>query len=103
MRQVSSPKDQQQYWIREEPWKYVPGDAFVEAYSRHRTGQNIQAHLAQPFDQAKHKPESLITTKFALNGKQRCLPCNESIAVLLEQQGHACQHLTPGGAGRGGD
>ena len=69
LRQVTSPKDQQQYWAREEAWSFVPGDMFVEAFSRHQSGQAMAAQLSQPLDQSRHKPDSLITTRYALSGK----------------------------------
>ena len=53
----------------------MPGDIFVEAFSRHKTGQAMAAHLSQPFDPSKHRPESLVTTRFALTGTACSYTC----------------------------
>lgn len=49
--QVTSRKDQQQYWARpEEPYRFVPVREFTEAFQSFHVGDKLRKELSIPFD-----------------------------------------------------
>ncbi|RVW28972.1 Pleiotropic drug resistance protein 1 [Vitis vinifera] len=55
--QVTSRKDQAQYWARkEEPYSFVTVKEFSEAFQSFHIGRKVADELASPFDKAKSHP-----------------------------------------------
>jgi len=69
--QVTSRKDQQQYWVRhDEPYRFVPVREFAESFHSFHVGQSIGNELAIPFDKTKSHPASLTTSKYGVSTKE---------------------------------
>ena len=66
--QVTSAKDQSQYWGGRGPWRFVPGDAFVEAFAASGTGRATQERLAQPLGKDVGGPDALQHKRYAVTG-----------------------------------
>jgi hypothetical protein len=69
--QVTSKKDQKQYWARrDEPYRFVPVKEFATAFKSFHTGRAIANELAVPFDKSKSHPAALTTTRYGVSGKE---------------------------------
>ncbi|KAJ3670858.1 hypothetical protein LUZ60_008284 [Juncus effusus] len=66
LQEVTSRKDQQQYWIHDEPYRYVPVKKFAEAFNSFHVGRKIVNELATPFDRANNHPAALTTSKYGV-------------------------------------
>ncbi|GAQ78767.1 pleiotropic drug resistance protein [Klebsormidium nitens] len=67
LQEVTSQKDQQQYWSRDGPYRYVPVSVFAEAFKQSKHGEAIAQELSVPFDAAKDHPMALVKEKYALS------------------------------------
>eukprot|EP00850_Spirogloea_muscicola_P010335 SM000060S19667 [mRNA] locus=s60:404941:415471:- [translate_table: standard] len=68
LQEVTSRKDQQQYWkpAGGAPYRYVSPQGFSEHFATYPLGQAIAKELATAFDTASAHPDALVTTKYAL-------------------------------------
>lgn len=81
--QVTSRKDQQQYWARhEDPYRYVPVREFAESFQSFHVGQAMTNELSIPFDKTKSHPAALTTTKYGVSNKE-LLKANIDRELLL--------------------
>ncbi|KAL6645161.1 hypothetical protein ACP70R_016769 [Stipagrostis hirtigluma subsp. patula] len=83
LQEVTSRKDQHQYWYRaEETYKFVPVKDFVAAFKSFHTGRTIENELAIPFDKSKSHPAALVTTRYGVSAKE-LLKANIDREILL--------------------
>nr|CAD1823988.1 unnamed protein product [Ananas comosus var. bracteatus] len=83
LQEVTSRKDQQQYWARhDETYRYVPVTKFAEAFCFFHVGRNILNELAVPFDKGKSHPAALTTSKYGVSRKE-LLRANIDREILL--------------------
>ncbi|KAJ1284251.1 hypothetical protein BS78_03G190900 [Paspalum vaginatum] len=83
LQEVTSKKDQKQYWARrEEPYRFVAVKEFATAFKSFHTGRAIENELAVPFDKSKSHPAALTTTKYGVSGKE-LLKANIDREILL--------------------
>uniref|UniRef100_A0A1S3WXZ0 ABC transporter G family member 31-like n=1 Tax=Nicotiana tabacum TaxID=4097 RepID=A0A1S3WXZ0_TOBAC len=67
LQEVTSRKDQAQYWAdNSRPYEYIPVPAIAEAFRNSRYGQDLKSSLSIPYDRSKGHPSALSTTKFAV-------------------------------------
>ncbi|XP_055832839.1 ABC transporter G family member 31-like isoform X1 [Solanum dulcamara] len=67
LQEVTSRKDQAQYWAdNSRPYEYIPVHTIAEAFRKSRYGQDIKSFLSTPYDRSKGHPSALSTTKFAV-------------------------------------
>ncbi|KAJ4749521.1 ABC transporter G family member 36 [Rhynchospora pubera] len=68
LQEVTSRKDQQQYWKRsDEPYQYVPVKKFADAFKSFHVGRAMADELAVPFDKSKSHPAALTTSKYGVS------------------------------------
>ncbi|XP_078168191.1 ABC transporter G family member 36-like isoform X7 [Carex rostrata] len=71
LQEVTSRKDQQQYWTRsDESYRYVPVKKFAEAFKSFHIGRAMVDELAVPFDKSKSHPAALTTSKYGVSTKE---------------------------------
>ncbi|KAK7335964.1 hypothetical protein VNO80_28128 [Phaseolus coccineus] len=81
--QVTSRKDQQQYWIHEdEPYSFVTVNEFAKAFQCFHVGRELRDELAIQFDKTQNHPAALTTKKYGVNMKE-LLKANFSREYLL--------------------
>ena len=81
--QVTSKKDQEQYWLhREKPHRFVTVSQFAKTFQSFHVGRKIGDELAIPFDKSKNHPAALTTKKYGVN-KKELLKANFSREYLL--------------------
>ncbi|KAJ1438250.1 P-loop containing nucleoside triphosphate hydrolase [Sesbania bispinosa] len=86
LQEVTSRKDQWQYWTRkEEPYSFVTVKDFVEAFQLFHIGQKLGDELANPFDKSKCHPNALTTKKYGVNMKELLRTCASREFLLMKR------------------
>ncbi|KAF0898593.1 hypothetical protein E2562_008178 [Oryza meyeriana var. granulata] len=71
LQEVTSKKDQGQYWCRRDrPYRFVPVKQFADAFRSFHVGRSIQNELSEPFDRTRSHPAALATSKFGVSRKE---------------------------------
>ena len=84
--QVTSFKDQEQYWtVSDQPYRYVPVQAFSDAFKEWGTAKAMRADLSVPYDRTKSHPSALVRDKYALNAKQIFMACMSREWILMKR------------------
>lgn len=66
--QVTSRKDQQQYWKRkDEPYQFITAQEFSKAFKSFHVGTRIADELRTPFDKSKSHPAALTTKHYGVS------------------------------------
>lgn len=65
LQEVTSKKDQQQYWSNPYlPYRHVPVGKFAEAFRSFHIGKNLSEELNLPFDRRYNHPAALSTSRY---------------------------------------
>lgn len=64
--QVTSKKDQEQYWFLDKHYQYVPVAKFVEAFSSFWLGNALSREMTIPFDKCYNHPAALSTSNYGV-------------------------------------
>ncbi|KAM0019487.1 putative ABC transporter, AAA+ ATPase domain, ABC-2 type transporter, ABC-transporter [Helianthus debilis subsp. tardiflorus] len=68
LQEVTSRKDQEQYWFRkEEPYRFISVPEFTQLFARSQLGQNLYNNLASPYDVTKVHPAALVDQKYGIS------------------------------------
>ncbi|CAO2203983.1 unnamed protein product [Urochloa humidicola] len=68
LQEVTSIKDQGQYWYRQDrPHRFVPVKKFADAFRTFHVGRSTQNELLEPFDRTRSHPAALATSKYGVN------------------------------------
>ncbi|KAF5183388.1 pleiotropic drug resistance protein 2-like [Thalictrum thalictroides] len=68
LQEVTSKKDQEQYWFDKSlPYKYVSVDEFVQSYKSFHIGQKLLMDQRVPYDKSKAHPAALVTEKYGIS------------------------------------
>nr|XP_043609157.1 ABC transporter G family member 32-like isoform X2 [Erigeron canadensis] len=82
LQEVTSVKDQEQYWALDERYEYVSVEKFVEAFQSNFLGSSLSRELAIPFDRRHNHPAALSTSTYGVK-KMRLLKNSFSWQMLL--------------------
>ncbi|XP_044485865.1 pleiotropic drug resistance protein 1-like [Mangifera indica] len=83
LQEVTSKKDQQQYWARgDEPYRFITVKEFADAFQSFHVGRKIGDELGVPFDKRKSHPAALTTEKYGVS-KKELWKANVSRELLL--------------------
>ena len=84
--QVTSKKDQKQYWARkDQPYNFVTVDEFVEAFQSFRAGQKVKDELSVPFEKSKSHPAALATKPYGVGIKELLKACFSREYLLMKR------------------
>ncbi|XP_008677971.1 ABC transporter G family member 39 isoform X2 [Zea mays] len=76
LQEVTSRKDQYQYWCtRDEPYRYISVNDFVDSFKAFHVGHALQSELELPFDRTKNHPAALTTSKFGISKMELLKAC----------------------------
>ncbi|KAM0823891.1 hypothetical protein ACQ4PT_070564 [Festuca glaucescens] len=71
LQEVTSKKDQQQYWYREqEQYRHVSVPEFAERFKSFHVGQQMLKEMQIPFEKSKTHPAALTTKKYGISSKE---------------------------------
>lgn len=84
--QVTSKKDQQQYWVdRDKPYRYITVREFAEAFKSFHVGCRLMAELETPFDKEKSHPAALTTKEYGVSSKELLKACASREILLMKR------------------
>ncbi len=83
---MTSRKDQQQYWYnRSVPYRYVSVKAFAEGFAKFYVGEKLDQELGVPFEKGKSHPAALVTQKYALSNWELFQACFMREKLLMKR------------------
>ncbi|KAL0354739.1 UNVERIFIED_CONTAM: Pleiotropic drug resistance protein 1 [Sesamum radiatum] len=85
LQEVTSKKDQQQYWTRDEPYRFVTVSEFAEAFQSFHVGRRLNDDLASPFDKSKSHPAALTTRNYGAGTEQLLKACCSRELLLMKR------------------
>ncbi|KAB2636440.1 pleiotropic drug resistance protein 1-like [Pyrus ussuriensis x Pyrus communis] len=86
LQEVTSRKDQEQYWAsRDEPYRFITVEEFVEAFQSFHVGRKLTDELATPFDKAKSHPAALTTKKYGVSRTELLKACFAREFLLMKR------------------
>lgn len=84
--QVTSKKDQWQYWSSiEEPYRFVTVSEFVKAFQSFHVGQSLRDNLAYAFDKSNSHPAALTRRKYGVGMKEFVKACISRELLLMKR------------------
>ncbi|CAM8982719.1 unnamed protein product [Rhodiola kirilowii] len=86
LQEVTSMKDQKQYWVRRDvPYSYITVRGFAEAFRSFHIGCKLGDELSIPFDKAKSHPAALTTKKYGVSKKELLKACIAREYLLMKR------------------
>ncbi|KFK23406.1 hypothetical protein AALP_AAs61696U000200 [Arabis alpina] len=86
LQEVTSKKDQAQYWADpSKPYQFIPVSDIAAAFRNSKYGQAADSELATPFDKSSADPSALCRTKFAISGWENLKACFEREILLINR------------------
>eukprot|EP00898_Chlorokybus_atmophyticus_P000914 jgi/Chlat1/1823/Chrsp138S00766 len=95
LQEVTSRKDQQQYWCKtNKPWHYISVPEMSAYFYEKPMGKQILQELEEPIPPNKFRPDALVRTQFALNGLQMFKACLNRELILMKRNKFIYQFRT---------
>ncbi|KAF3450815.1 hypothetical protein FNV43_RR06904 [Rhamnella rubrinervis] len=86
LQEVTSKKDQEQYWFRKEkPYNFVTVKEFADAFQSFHVGRKLGDELATPFDKSKSHPAALTTKRYGLKKGDLLKACLSREYLLMKR------------------
>ncbi|WRX12870.1 ABC transporter-like [Theobroma cacao] len=86
LQEVTSRKDQQQYWCRKnEPYQYISVPEFVEHFNSFHIGQKLDDELRIPYDKSKAHPAALVKEKYGISNWELFKACFAREWLLMKR------------------
>ncbi|XWS26922.1 hypothetical protein CRYUN_Cryun26dG0071800 [Craigia yunnanensis] len=86
LQEVTSRKDQRQYWFHEElPYRFISVNEFAETFKSFHIGLAIGRQLANPFDRSKSHPAALTKTRYGASKKELMKACLSREFILMKR------------------
>ncbi|VFQ92295.1 unnamed protein product [Cuscuta campestris] len=90
LQEVTSKKDQQQYWVRRgETYRFVKAKEFAEAYQSFHVGKTMADELSVPFDKTKSHPAALTNENYGIGKRQLLKVCTDREYLLMHRNSFA--------------
>lgn len=88
--QVTSKKDQEQYWInKDEPYRFITVQEFADAFLSFHVGTNLGEELSTPFDKGKNHPAALTSSPYGVSKKELLRACFAREVLLIKRNSFA--------------
>ncbi|EYU21593.1 hypothetical protein MIMGU_mgv1a000235mg [Erythranthe guttata] len=87
LQEVTSKKDQQQYWADDnnESYRFISVKEFAESFELFHIGNRLKAELATPFDKTKSHPAALTTQEYGVSKKELLKACVSRELLLMRR------------------
>ncbi|XP_020269449.1 ABC transporter G family member 36-like [Asparagus officinalis] len=85
LQEVTSRKDQEQYWARNEPYRFIPVIEFANAFESFHIGKDIKNELSVPYDKKKSHPAALKTSRYGVSMKELFKALFERELLLMKR------------------
>nr|XP_043633072.1 ABC transporter G family member 39-like [Erigeron canadensis] len=68
LQEVTSRKDQEQYWLKtEQPYTYIGIPEFSQAFKSFHIGEKLDMDIRTPYDKSKTHPDALVKAKYGIS------------------------------------
>ncbi|KAF8032639.1 hypothetical protein BT93_D1534 [Corymbia citriodora subsp. variegata] len=89
LQEVTSRKDQRQYWVDEESlYRYIPVAEFVEAFKSFHVGRANEEELRTPFNRSKNHAAALTKSKYGASKRELLKACLSREATLMKRNAY---------------
>ncbi|RHN48647.1 putative sulfate-transporting ATPase [Medicago truncatula] len=86
LQEVTSKKDQQQYWFRrDEPYRYVSVPEFFEFFHSFHIGEEIAAEIKVPYNKSQTHPAALVKEKYGISSWKVFKACFSKEWLLMKR------------------
>ncbi|OAY38969.1 hypothetical protein MANES_10G057300v8 [Manihot esculenta] len=86
LQEVTSKKDQEQYWCRkEQPYRYISVPEFVESFGSFHIGQKLSEDLRVPYDKSSTHPAALEKEKYGIANMELFKACFAREWLLMKR------------------
>ncbi|WJX58198.1 ABC transporter G member 31 [Trifolium repens] len=86
LQEVTSKKDQAQYWSDpSKPYEFIPVREIAEAFRNSRLGRYMDSLQAQPYDKSKCHPSALAKKKYAVSKLEVTKACFNREILLIKR------------------
>ncbi|WZY82499.1 hypothetical protein YC2023_028883 [Brassica napus] len=86
LQEVTSKKDQAQYWADpSKPYQFIPVSDIAAAFRSSKYGHAADSKLATPFDKSSADPSALCRTQFAISGWENLKVCFRREMLLINR------------------
>ncbi|MCL7029383.1 hypothetical protein MKW94_012888 [Papaver nudicaule] len=86
LQEVTSKKDQQQYWARkDEPYNFFTAKDFTHAFQAFHVGRRLGEELATPFNKSKNHPAALTTKRYGVSKTELLKACASREYLLMKR------------------
>ncbi|XVE75536.1 hypothetical protein DITRI_Ditri12bG0101500 [Diplodiscus trichospermus] len=86
LQEVTSRKDQQQYWCRkDEPYQNISVTEFVERFKSFHIGQKLDDEFRVPYDKSKTHPAALVKEKYGISNWELFKACFAREWLLMKR------------------
>ncbi|KAJ9542752.1 hypothetical protein OSB04_029258 [Centaurea solstitialis] len=76
LQEVTSKKDQEQYWFRtEQPYRYIRIPEFSQAFKSFHVGQKLETDIRTPYDKSKTHLDALVKEKYGIPNLELLKAC----------------------------
>ncbi|KAG5404800.1 hypothetical protein IGI04_010919 [Brassica rapa subsp. trilocularis] len=86
LQEVTSKKDQAQYWADpSKPYQFIPVSDIAAAFRSSKYGHAADSKLATPFDKSSADPSALCRTQYAISGWENLKVCFRREMLLINR------------------
>ncbi|KAB1215924.1 Pleiotropic drug resistance protein 2 [Morella rubra] len=86
LQEVTSKKDQEQYWFkRNQPYRYISAPEFVRAYNSFHIGQQLSEDLRISYDKSRAHPAALVREKYGISNMELFKACFSREWLLMKR------------------
>ncbi|XP_010273227.1 PREDICTED: ABC transporter G family member 39-like [Nelumbo nucifera] len=86
LQEVTSRKDQEQYWYKkEQPYCYISVEEFSQAFRSFHVGKELFAEVSVPYDRSKGHPAALVRKDYGLPRKELFKACLNREILLMKR------------------
>ncbi|XP_004291542.1 PREDICTED: pleiotropic drug resistance protein 2-like [Fragaria vesca subsp. vesca] len=85
LQEVTSKKDQEQYWFKNQPYRSVTVSDFVRAFSSFHVGQRLGEELRVSYDKRQAHPAALVKEKYGISSMELFKACFARELLLMKR------------------
>lgn len=86
LQEVTSKKDQAQYWANSSrPYAFVPVSTIAEAFRKSKYGKSVESSLSDPYDKSHNHPSALSKTNYAVSSWALFRSCFSRECLLISR------------------
>ncbi|XP_026389750.1 pleiotropic drug resistance protein 1-like isoform X2 [Papaver somniferum] len=86
LQEVTSKKDQQQYWARKhERYSFITVNDFTQAFQSFHVGRKLREELMTPFNKTKSHPAALTITQYGVSKTELLKACASREYLLMKR------------------